>query len=900
MLSIGTISAGHGFYYTDLAREQYYTEGGEPPGQWYGAAAKELGYEGVVEKQDLFDLLQGSNRDGEPLVQNAGKNNRQAGLDLTFSADKSVSVLWALSPPDTRRLIEQAQDQAVSTALRYLEQEAAWTRRGHGGTELEKCRFAFARFQHSTSRASDPNLHTHVLVPNVGLREDGTTAAIWNNELYWHKMAAGAVYRAELAHALGENGLGYRIQADPKRGLFRLKDVSEKLCEHFSKRREQIERELMENGYSGAEAAAAANQATRQVKGHEALGDLSERWAGEARKFGFFPRQVLPVPEPLLELDKPRRPRQSPYELVTEVAEKLAETRGTFRPQDLVRALGARSMHGLVSGQVVADACGAAADSSTLVVVGETDFGPIFTTKRELDREGALLQVAAELANTPGLQAKPRTVELIKNLAERGLDSEERRAALDYLTTDPGNLKVLAGYAGTGKTSLLSSAREVWERSGFKVVGMAVSGKAARELANGAGIESETVRKRELELSPMLAEQFRHHASELTRAARYGKAKGYKGSPMARLELDSKTVVVIDECSMLGVKDTAAMLVHAKNSGAKVVLVGDEHQLPAIEGVSPFEAIGRHIGRFQLTDVKRQEKPWMRQAVIAFATGDTSTGLSLLQANGALHMSTGGPEATKGKLIEDWMKVNRGPSPKLLDSLVPDAVGRRVHSSDTLILTATNEAKDDLNSRAQEARRAARELGTIPVRLSGDQAGHRGDRVVFEKNNRHLGVWNGDLGTIVRVDKPIDANILNRGEVSVELDHGKRVRVNLNSYSELSLGYALTTHKAQGSTVDSAFVYTTPGAASRDMLYVQTSRARNHLGVYAPGHDMGEDLGEMQRALGRPTGGELALEAQLELQPRMATEQEQRHALEEARRAKLAEEQQRHSWGHDL
>jgi len=156
MLSIGSLRAGSGHYYTQLAREDYYLEGGEPPGQWTGGAAQTLGFMGTVGKEALQAALQGFSLDGRKLVQNAGKDSgprrRQAGLDLTFSADKSVSVLWALGGEETRHAIESAHERSVNVALRYLEQEAAWTRRGKGGEDFERCELLFSKFQHSTSR----------------------------------------------------------------------------------------------------------------------------------------------------------------------------------------------------------------------------------------------------------------------------------------------------------------------------------------------------------------------------------------------------------------------------------------------------------------------------------------------------------------------------------------------------------------------------------------------------------------------------------------------------------------------------------------------------------------------------------------------------------------------------
>lgn len=851
MLSIGSMTSGQGFYYTELAREDYYLEGGEPPGHWHGKGARALGLSGVVDKHELHAVMQGLGPDGHKLVQNAGKPNHQAGLDLTFSADKSVSVLWAMSDANTRKGIEGAQRQAVHSALDYLQSEAAWTRRGHGGGEFERCDLSFALFEHSTSRAQDPNLHTHVLVPNVGVRADGKTSALWNREFYEHKMAAGAIYRVALAHELGPKGLGYAIEADPERGLFRLGGVSQELCDHFSKRRQQIEHELMEKGYSSAKAADMANRNTREVKGHVARAELFGQWTGEAQELGFESKDMP---------GRTRKPKERGNamqlaEIAKAQAAKLATERATFRKQDLVRALAGLSQDGVTNHSDVVKAADKEISSGDVLAISKTRRHAIYTTQEQLASEQGLLRFAEALSKDKGLVVDSKIAEKSKARRAELLASKERQAAFDYLTTEPGNLKVLRGVAGTGKTSLLKVAREAWESQGYNVVGMALSGKAARELQNGASIDTETVRKRQLQLEPSLRETLKHHGRELYRAARWGRAKGYKANAMDGLKLDSKTVVVIDECSMLGVEDTSQMLRLAAKAHAKVVLVGDERQLPAINAVSPFEAIKERYGHFELKEIKRQRNhEWMREMVRAFADGDSNAGLSLLTKNGALHASKGGPEATKARLLKDWQE-----DPFRLDEKV--------------ILTMTNNDAADFNRRAQELRKAKGKLGAIGVSLGSSEKAYRGDRVLFGKNDRRLDVRNGETATITGVHRPLVTTFKN-GEVTALLDSGRKVRINLDKYDSLSLGYALTTHKAQGMTVDSAFVYTTPSEARRDLLYVQTSRAREDLSVYCPGHDLGEDLGALKDAIERETAQKLAVQRQQQKAKELEAEQD--------------------------
>lgn len=171
MPSIAAMASGQERYYTELAREDYYLAGGEPPGYWLGKGAHALGLDGAVEKVALSHLFSGLDPEGKrPLVQLQKGRDHQPGRDHTFSAPKSVSVLWSVAPPDLREAIERAHARAVQAAVSYLEETAAWTRRGRGGETLEKAGLIVAAFPHSTSRAQDVQLHTHALVLNVASR----------------------------------------------------------------------------------------------------------------------------------------------------------------------------------------------------------------------------------------------------------------------------------------------------------------------------------------------------------------------------------------------------------------------------------------------------------------------------------------------------------------------------------------------------------------------------------------------------------------------------------------------------------------------------------------------------------------------------------------------------------
>ena len=182
-----------------------------------------------------------------------------------------------------------------------------------------------------------------------------------------------------------------------------------------------------------------------------------------------------------------------------------------------------------------------------------------------------------------------------KNAARRLLQKQkpvtstlthEQACAVAHLTQRPRRIALLSGYAGTAKTTTLQAVREAFEAEGYKVIGASLSGKAARELSNRAGIPSTTIRMRERELYPTLGHQLKQHARQLARAARR-----WKTSRPKPLVIDPKTVLILDEASMIGTKDMHMLVEAVVRGGGKLILVGDKHQLPSIDAGGPFGSI---------------------------------------------------------------------------------------------------------------------------------------------------------------------------------------------------------------------------------------------------------------------------------------------------------------------
>ena len=278
MLSIGKLAAGQARYYVDQAEgrvdvvqsigdgiEDYYAGGAEVRGVWLGAAARELGLYGTVDGDQLRRVLAGQQPwFGAPL-RDAASRARVAGFDLTFSAPKSVSVVFGLGRPEMQAAVRQAHDAAVAQALGYVDRSAAAVRRGAGGLAVEQANgFVAAAFRHRTSRAGDPQLHTHVLIANLGRGPDGRWSALDGRRLYTHARTASFLYQAVLR---GELSRSLHVQWTPVRdGIAEIDGVPREVLRAFSRRRADIEAALKQRGLSGGRAAEAAALATRRTK----------------------------------------------------------------------------------------------------------------------------------------------------------------------------------------------------------------------------------------------------------------------------------------------------------------------------------------------------------------------------------------------------------------------------------------------------------------------------------------------------------------------------------------------------------------------------------------------------------------------------------------------------------
>jgi len=446
---------------------------------------------------------------------------------------------------------------------------------------------------------------------------------------------------------------------------------------------------------------------------------------------------------------------------------------------------------------------GAMRSAPNLVELGKDARGEDrFTTRDMIETERRLHHAAKLMAERERHEVNDADRQAAVARAEqRGLAlSGEQSDTLAHIT-DGRDLGIVVGYAGTGKSAMLGVAREAWEAAGHEVRGVALSGIAAENLERGSGISSRTIASME-----------------------HGWGQG-------RDVLSARDVLVIDEAGMVGTRQLERVLSHAAEAGAKVVLVGDPQQLQAIEAGAAFRSIHERHGGAEIGEVRRQREDWQRDATRDLANRKAGNALGAYRAHGMVHEAQTREQA-RGDLIERWDR-DRQASP----------------DKSRIILTHTNDEVRALNEAARERMRTAGDLGD-EVRVTVERSVRHfasGDRVMFLQNERGLGVKNGTLGTIARV---------NAQSMAVRTDDGRSVQFDFKDYNKIDHGYAATIHKAQGMTVDRTHVLATPGMDAHGS-YVALSRHRDCMDLHY-GRDDFANPDRLTRTLSRDRAKDMA------------------------------------------
>ena len=801
--------------------EDYYLGGPEAAGRWTGSAAGLLGLRGRVGEAPLRAVLsQRDPRTGAGLDGPASRA-RVPGFDLMFSVPKSASVLFGVGGERVQRAVLEAQEVAVAAGVSYLESHACRTRRGAGGREVVAgAGFVAAAFGHRTSRAGDPQVHTHVLVANATRRSDGLWGTLDGRQLYAQARTAGYVHEAVFRRELGAR-LGVRWGA-ARNGIGDIEGVSSEVIAAFSRRRAEIDAQVAEWGRTSAAARQSAAVVTRARKDYRVTPEmLAAEWRLRAARLGLDEYAIADV------IDRAQRTTSEPRKLAA-VADELVSSHGltaqasTFDRRDVVRAFAAQATEGvslreieaftdafLAGGEIVTLAAGAGAHVHRADVICRAD-GRTVSAVADAPRYSTVELLVIEQRVVDGVLARQGDSAGVADagalgaaLAARPTLGLDQARMVTRLCSDGDGVQVVVGPPGTGKTFALDAAREAWQASGFVVCGAAVARQAARGLWDAAGIQSTSV-------AALLG--------ELRRGGEWG--------------LSSRSVLVIDEAGMLGTRDLAELLAYAATAGAKVVLVGDHHQLPEIDAGGAFRALVARTDPVVLAVNRRQRQPHAREMLELWRHARIRDALTIATEHGDLVMAANAEEL-QARMVADYCAALRT-------------------GEDAVMITQRRADARSLNARARAWLDAAGHLGSCRIELAGGEFAV-GDRVVLKHNDRRLKVENGARGIVARVD-------LGAGDLHVELAGGRSVtlpgsylaRTTHTGDPTVLHGYAATAHASQGITTGRAFVLGSD-TAYREWGYVAWSRARVRTRFYVCEPDA-DDLVEHHTAAAEPGG----------------------------------------------
>ncbi|TFB66947.1 conjugal transfer protein [Cryobacterium sp. Hz7] len=847
-----TVAAGDGQRSLSTPLTRYYSAKGTPAGRWMGSGLSGLGFGSIVEGADVTEAqlqrLIGLGRDpvdGAPLgraypeyqgpadpaspgiaQEIVARRRAVAGYDFTFSIPKSASILWGVADAATQERIAGAHHAAVSEVVAYMEREVAATRTGttaYDGAvaQVDVTGLIATAFDHFDSRAGDPHLHTHVVISNkVQTVLDGKWRSLDGRPMHGAVVALSELHESLFADALTRS-LGVRWEMR-ERGRDRhpalsISAVPEVLVAEFSSRSRHIDIAtdalidafLDRHGRRPGPVTimklrAQATLSTRPAKEVRSLAELTAAWRERAERVigedATTWASVAATTSQTRMLRAEDIPREAIDQIGSRVMTSVSEKRATWRHWNLA-AEAARQLaqHRFTSASDREAVIGLVVDTaeraslritppelapsptSFLRADGTSVFRPkhatLFTSTDLLDAESRLLKRAAD---TTGPRVAPGVLRAtaLAQLSNGVVLADDQVAALTAIAGSGRGIDVLVGPAGAGKTTAMTTLRNAWEAAHHtgSVVGLAPSAAAAQVLAEDLGIPTEN-----------LAKWWQNHLD-------HGET------------FHAGQLVIVDEASLAGTMSLDRITAVSSSAGAKVLLVGDYAQLHSVAAGGAFSLLvhGRADAP-ELVDVHRFTHEWEKTASLGLRQGDLG---AIDRYIAHARVSGGDTESMSDAAYTAWRADTRA--------------GRA-----TVLISDSNEAVAGLNARARTELILEGRIDTVrEISLHDGNRAAVGDTVITRRNDRQLltsrtWVRNGDRWTVTGVRR--------NGSVDVRR-HGRRwgSRVLLPAdyvLHHLELGYAVTSHRAQGITTDTAHVVVSAGM-TRENLYVGMTRGR--------------------------------------------------------------------------
>ncbi len=797
---------GAGAYYVE-ALPSYYLDNDEPRGRWHGHGAAQLGLTGDVDDDVFLRVMAGHSPTGTAV--HLGRpygDDSVRGFDVTASAPKSVSTLFALGDAATRAEVLAAHDTAVAAMVSWIETHAHTRYRINGDVAVVDAEgIVAAEFRQHTSRALDPQLHTHVVIANRVRSPDGRWLALDARSLKMDQRTVSAIYHAALRSEMTRR-LGVAWQ-DVTNGTAELDLVPTAVLEEFSQRTSDVNRRIdvkidrftdtFDRHPTPRERWRLEREAvvdSRPAKPHPADPDLMHtHWTQRVDALGLDPARVVDDATGWLaahDLDVVRS-----NDTVAAAMAALAEKQSSWRPAEITREIAAAlptdtgidpahiaEMLDRLTDQAIRQYC---VDISRPIpddALLRGDGRPItesiadraLTTPDILAQEARLLEWAQRrTANTDHVAAVDHS-----RVALTGPQAETAAAVAGH-----GDLVLVVGPAGTGKTTALTPAVARLRADGRPVFGVAPSATAADVLAAETGVEADTVDK-------LLTEHNRRRP------------------PDRRYDLPVGATVIVDEAAMVPTDRLDQLAALADTRGWRIALVGDPMQFSAVGRGGMFGLLVDTCGAIELDRVHRFIQPWERDASLRLRSGD-ATVADLYQRHGRLH---GGTDThIERDALDAWHTA-------------------RQHGETVVLAAPTNDTVARLNHAAQQRRIDTGELTTRGRTVdAGGYRLHVGDEIVTRRNDRTL-TTDRQLPVHNR-DQWVIATVHRNGDLTATGASG-RVRLPAVYVSEhVELGYAQTSHATQGRTVDRS-ILVLHGPTDIRGLYVPMTRGRHHNDAY--------------------------------------------------------------------
>ncbi len=465
---------------------------------------------------------------------------------------------------------------------------------------------------------------------------------------------------------------------------------------------------------------------------------------------------------------------KSRSQVVSDTIKVLENDLGIFTEKDVNRAIFQLSEHTQDHQNIVTKLT----QSDQVIPLGlGVDGRQTYTTKTIFNREKELRKDISSMSNDLRFSVDKPLID--SAVAKYGLNASQANA-LKHITL-PNRAAIVTGFAGTGKSYMLKPAQEIWSQSGYKPIGVALSGVVAASLEKDTGITSYTV-------------------ASIVKRLKNGEQV-----------FNDKSIIVMDEMGMTNLESMQTIIAYAKSTGAKFVGIGDVEQTQSIGSGAPTRSMIEEIGTVTMTDVRRQKVDWQRDATVMMETQQTLNAFDLYQQHGHIHY-VDQDNSVADKLVSDWINASQNVS----------------KSSDLLVVTYTNESADKLNTQVRQYLISTGQLEQgQSFKLADRQANLSvGDRITFTKRDKQLGIENGYFGQITNI---------NDKQLSVKIDGGETLTFSLNDYNHIKHGYAATIHKIQGASVEHCFALLDSHGWDRHLMLVAASRHKSSFNLYIDG-----------------------------------------------------------------